>query len=150
MHRFIYVSYAPDEMNFDTLRDISTVSNMRNRQDDLTGALLWSPGVFLQLLEGPKLELDATLARISADPRHSRMTTLVDKKVREITCGHWDMGCFPIHPTGLHSLFANPPDVQGLIEKFTATPDVELDAFFKTFYKNNLDRIEPRRRIVDE
>lgn len=149
MRRFVYVSHAPDDMNLETLQDISTISNERNRRDDLTGALLWTSGVFLQLLEGPKLELEATVARISADPRHSNMTTLVNKRVREITCGNWDMGCFPVHPSGLNSLFAETLEVPALIEKFSATPDLDLDAFFKSFYRNNLDRIQPRRRTDD-
>jgi len=146
VQRFIYVSHAPDGTNSSTLQDIFTVARKRNRDDDLTGVLLWTKGVFLQLLEGPKVELDMAISRISADSRHSDLTRLVYRKVDHITCGNWDMGCFPVHPSSLEFAFLDTSDVPTIIQKFQETPDREFDAFFKNFYKNNSDKIHPRRK----
>ena len=47
-----------------------------NQRDNLTGALVFSDGIFMQVLEGPSKAIDATLARIMEDRRHRSLRIL--------------------------------------------------------------------------
>lgn len=78
---------APD------LEGILEVSRRNNAQRGLTGVLLFAEGNFIQALEGPKDALDATYARIAADPRHRQIIDLFRTPISERHFPDWSMGC---------------------------------------------------------
>lgn len=55
-------------------------SSERNARDAITGALLFTGSRFVQTLEGTAAGVDAVLARIARDPRHTALT-IVDRHV---------------------------------------------------------------------
>ena len=55
---------------------ILDVSRRNNAREQLTGALLYSAGVFAQVLEGPLSAVERTFERIQCDPRHSDVVVL--------------------------------------------------------------------------
>ena len=69
----IYVSRAQAELSPAAIADIRVRSRVHNKQDDLTGVLLYTDGIFVQALEGPPERLGATLERIARDDRHAGM-----------------------------------------------------------------------------
>lgn len=142
MHRFIYVRHASKGTSFEDFGDISAKSKINNLRDGLTGVLLWANGTFIQLIEGPKRELDLTIARIEMDIRHSGMMKLSYKKVTEIICVDWAMGCYPMPAAEFRSSFTDALDVTETIRKFGEAPDAELDAFFGHFYRNNIEQLQ--------
>ena len=69
-----------------------------NREDGITGMLLYAGGNFLQVLEGEPERVKATYERICRDPRHSNCLVLVDQEVPERHFGQWSMGCRHLKP----------------------------------------------------
>ena len=70
---------------------ILALSRRNNARDGITG-LLYADGVrFLQALEGPKEMVEATFARIHADPRHRAVVLLSRRTVETREFGPWKM-----------------------------------------------------------
>ena len=66
-----YASHATGGVVADAaLADILRVSQKNNVTHELTGALIYGNGRFIQVLEGPLEPLLATMERIRSDPRH--------------------------------------------------------------------------------
>ena len=77
-----------------TLRDIECVSQSHNAGAGITGALAFSGGRFVQILEGDEDEIDALYGRIQEDPRHTdvRLIAVRDNAPREFP--DWSMRVF--------------------------------------------------------
>lgn len=80
LERAVYRSRAtllPDaEVIGGAIDDIVEAARANNARDGVTGALVYSDGVFMQALEGSPAALDATLARIGKDRRHTDLHVL--------------------------------------------------------------------------
>lgn len=72
--------------------DMVRISEARNAADDLTGALLHTRGVFIQVLEGPAPAVEATFERICCDLRHRRVELIELVEAEERVFGKWSMG----------------------------------------------------------
>lgn len=71
--------------------DILATAWRKNRQNNLTGALLFADGCFAQVLEGPRDALEETFEAIECDPRHSDVTILHFHPVAERSFPGWSM-----------------------------------------------------------
>ena len=69
----IYVSAAAPDLETNDIAALFEQAEANNRRDALTGALIYNDQNFMQLLEGPVAKVEACLARIRADLRHSGM-----------------------------------------------------------------------------
>lgn len=100
LERIAYCSQArrPD-LALLTLAEILSVSDRNNRRDNLTGVLLVSRGRFFQVLEGAAQDLDRTLARITADPRHTDLKVVTREPIRDRLFGQWGMVAARIAPS---------------------------------------------------
>lgn len=99
LERVIYVSTATQAApSLQSVADIIGVSNRNNRRDEITGVLVIGDGVFLQVLEGARQDLDRALARILADPRHKNLKTLDQCGIKERAFAEWGMVGAPIRP----------------------------------------------------
>lgn len=79
MQRVIYSSRWAEGLAGDideALRQIVGRSIHNNRLADITGLLAAHDGWFVQVLEGPREHVGATLDRIMADPRHTGVMLL--------------------------------------------------------------------------
>jgi hypothetical protein len=70
---------------------ILAVSAKNNARNDLSGALMFSFGYFVQVLEGALNDVETTLARIELDPRHDQFRLLELGPVRERAFTKWGM-----------------------------------------------------------
>lgn len=76
LHEIIYVStLAPDAL-VQVVADIAGKSRSNNLQADITGLLVFDGLHFCQQLEGCAREVDAVMARIHLDTRHSGVAVL--------------------------------------------------------------------------
>lgn len=57
--------------------------------------LVYADGSFLQVLEGDFLAVEEVMERVSDDPRHTNMLTLVDRQVEEREFADWSMAFRP-------------------------------------------------------
>ncbi len=74
------------------LNAIMDASNRNNQRDGLTGALLFDTLWFVQILEGERDAVSATLRRIMGDDRHADVTVMDARPCDTRLFGQWWMG----------------------------------------------------------
>lgn len=90
MIQIVYISTARGDVRVERGHILLT-SRRNNERDGVTG-LLYDDGVrFLQVLEGEMDRVDATFARIKADPRHRAVVVLSRRPVEAREFGEWAM-----------------------------------------------------------
>ncbi|MDO7875987.1 BLUF domain-containing protein [Hymenobacter sp. ASUV-10] len=91
MHHLIYLSYAHQLFSDEELASLLVQSRQANKQMHITGVLMYSEGLFIQLLEGEKEVVHLLYARITQDPRHFHLVKLVDEAVSRRSFTEWSM-----------------------------------------------------------
>lgn len=86
------VSHIEAASLIDTFGQILAVSTEKNSRDGITGFLAYDRGRFFQVLEGSRAAVTGCYARISGDPRHGQLETLIDECVAHRTFAQWSMG----------------------------------------------------------
>lgn len=96
-HQLIYVSdlVGQDETQLGPILESAV---RHNKEDGITGMLLYSGGNFLQVLEGAHEKVRATYDRICQDPRHANAMLLLEQDVPERHFGDWSMGYRQLGP----------------------------------------------------
>jgi Sensors of blue-light using FAD len=74
--RLMYASRATDPVRQDSLQAILKKSTGNNPGVGITGVLCFSGEIFLQVLEGGRLQVSALYNRIAQDPRHRDVVLL--------------------------------------------------------------------------
>src|SRR5688572_19699226 len=77
----VYVSASTHLMEDAELEAILTKSRDNNAELGLTGMLLYYEGAFMQVLEGTEENVRGLYTRISQDPRHHRVTLLLEEYI---------------------------------------------------------------------
>jgi len=90
--RLIYASRAAGAVNAEVLMPIMKASRAKNAAAGITGVLVFSDGVFLQLLEGGRNAVSALYNRIACDARHRDVVLLAYDEVDERRFAGWSMG----------------------------------------------------------
>ncbi len=92
MQRLLYISCAGEQFSDPgELNELGENVIQRNKQNDLTGALFYVSGYFMQLLEGPDYEVADTFHRIKADHRHSDVEVLFLEEANKRIFPTWSM-----------------------------------------------------------
>ncbi len=87
----VYTSTATDLFREEQLIDLLRASRLANERRDVTGALLYRNGIFVQMLEGPEHEVQAVREKIYRDPRHSGILTLLHGTAELRIFSEWTM-----------------------------------------------------------
>jgi hypothetical protein len=74
------------------LNTIMDASNRNNERDGISGALLFDTLWFVQILEGEREAISATLRRILSDERHDAVTIMDCQPIDERLFANWWMG----------------------------------------------------------
>ena len=90
--RLMYASRAANSVNQNELVAILKKSKANNAEVGVTGVLCFSSGIFLQVLEGGRLQVSALYNKIAADPRHHDVVLLSYEEVEERRFAGWSMG----------------------------------------------------------
>jgi hypothetical protein len=62
-----------------------------NKQNGVTGILMYRNGEFLQLLEGEQVNVYYTFKKIRDDERHKEVVVLFDSEAKKRVFGNWSM-----------------------------------------------------------
>lgn len=92
LETLVYLSSATDRFAESDLEPILAGARRRNAAAGLTGVLLYADRSFIQVLEGDAAALEATMARIVADPRHDGVIMLYRKPIAARGFADWSMG----------------------------------------------------------
>lgn len=91
IHQIVYSSEATKPMMPGDLENLLAHSRVANAGRDITGALVYVDGVFLQILEGAQDAVAGLMTRIEHDPRHSSVKVFFTGQTPERTFGSWSM-----------------------------------------------------------
>lgn len=102
--RLVYVSRPNRErMGSDFLASCDAIllaSRRNNQAAAVTGALVAAPNAFAQVLEGSRIAVSETFARICRDERHERIEIMDMREVDERRFGDWTMSFCDIAGVG--------------------------------------------------
>ena len=90
--RLLYASRAVDKISQEELLEILSQSKANNPLIGITGVLCSSGLIFLQALEGGRMEVNALYNLIAADPRHNDLVILSYQEISERNFANWSMG----------------------------------------------------------
>lgn len=79
-----------------TLAAIMRVSQRNNVNNYVTGALAYGEGHFIQVLEGPKDRIEATLQQIQGDFRHHGLEIVDPTLIANRRFPDWCMACLSV------------------------------------------------------
>lgn len=88
----IYISSAVTEPNDTELDAILESAVRHNKQQNITGMLLYAGGKFLQIIEGEKTDIDEAFNRIEQDSRHQNIIVLERAEIPMRSFEQWHMG----------------------------------------------------------
>lgn len=90
--RLTYASRAVDGLTPEALAALLKGSRANNLATGITGVLVHSDGIFLQVLEGGRNTVSALYNRIAQDPRHREVVLLGYEEILERRFSGWAMG----------------------------------------------------------
>ena len=91
LYRIAYKSTVGKQITKAEIRQILASSENNNQRDNLTGALLFNSGVFLQILEGRRAKINRLLERLSGDPRHKEIEYIGLEPIADRIFPKWSM-----------------------------------------------------------
>lgn len=87
----LYLSRASFDFEAETLRELRASASARNKQLGIAGYLCYEEGKFIQYIEGEPEIVNKLMGRISKDPRHRVLNTLVDDNLHTRRFPQWNM-----------------------------------------------------------
>jgi len=90
-YQTIYSSESTFPMQADDLEELLEYARSRNIKQGISGALIYTDGIFLQILEGERANVEALMARILADVRHEKVTILRQAEIPSAQFSSWKM-----------------------------------------------------------
>ena len=90
--QIIYVSSLSDIKLEHDIGKVLESSIRHNKENGITGMLLYANGNFLQVLEGEAEAVEKTFTRICADPRHYDIIHLISEPIAQRHFSQWSMG----------------------------------------------------------
>lgn len=91
--RLLYASRARDPITDETIASILAQSRKNNPETGVTGVLcLCHGGVFIQVLEGGRDEVNQLYSKVLHDNRHAEVTLLEYAEISERRFSGWRMG----------------------------------------------------------
>jgi hypothetical protein len=89
--RLLYCSRAVDARP-GAIEAILVQARQHNAVSGITGILCWGGGIFLQAIEGGRMQVSDLFGTIQKDPRHKDVALLHYEEILERRFGGWSMG----------------------------------------------------------
>ena len=90
--RLLYVSRAVSPDSPETIESILADSRAHNLGQGITGILCYGGGIFLQAIEGGRMQVNGLYSHIVGDNRHKDVVLLHYEEISERHFGGWTMG----------------------------------------------------------
>ena len=90
--RLLYVSRAVSPDSPETIESILSDSRAHNLGQGITGILCYGGGIFLQAIEGGRMQVNGLYSHIVGDKRHKDVVLLHYEEISERHFGGWTMG----------------------------------------------------------
>ncbi|MEL6677487.1 MAG: BLUF domain-containing protein [Pseudomonadota bacterium] len=143
IYSLIYRSYArPPWIGERTLNDIAREANTFNNSNGVSGMLIFSDGVFVQVLEGSTVTILELTAKIAADRRNERLRVLWHGNVSGRRFGQWSMGCFDFSDAARASAPV-PPEMFERDGDTMVWTDQNTEDLIRFYQSNQIEGMEP-------
>jgi class 3 adenylate cyclase len=76
LKRITYVSHQSKPMSSEQINALGELAAAQNARQDITGILIYSAGLFYQVIEGPEEKIDSLFEQIKEDKRHTNIFVL--------------------------------------------------------------------------
>lgn len=91
VYQVLYVSHSTNDMSQNDLDRLLSISRQNNRENQITGILMYNAGVFIQLIEGPPMKVLDLVDHIKKDRRHTNYRALIERTSKTRLYPAWDM-----------------------------------------------------------
>jgi hypothetical protein len=91
MYHLVYISEAKERMTLTTLVVILMQARALNERRDVTGALVYGDGQFMQVIEGERAVVQNLYQHIAKDPRHHHVRMLTEGPIETRRFTQWSM-----------------------------------------------------------
>ena len=89
--RLLYVSQSVGPITTTVTTSILEKSSANNKKLDITGVLCQGSGLWMQVLEGERAQVNILYARIMADRHHKNVQLLSIEEIESRRFGQWSM-----------------------------------------------------------
>ena len=89
--QIIYASAATREMSQEEVRDLLAIARKNNASVHVGGLLVYHDNCFLQVLEGPRIAVEAIYLKVKTDPRHTNVKLLLRCGIADTQFSDWAM-----------------------------------------------------------
>ncbi|TVT43747.1 BLUF domain-containing protein [Hymenobacter setariae] len=137
MHHIIYLSRATKRPTDDELTALLAQARVANAQQNVTGALVYGDGQFMQIIEGEEATLAMLYARLLQDGRHEQVFKFADKPIAQRSFADWSMAFRPVSAAEFAELagYVTPEQLDLRAPGLSATDGMLLQ-MMKTFVLN--------------
>ncbi len=90
-YQIIYSSESTMPMQSDDLEELLERARAKNDKHGISGALVYADGMFLQILEGERADVQALMAKIVRDVRHESVSILREGEIASAKFASWKM-----------------------------------------------------------
>jgi hypothetical protein len=91
MYHLVYISQAKENMTLTTLVVLLMQARALNERHQVTGALVYGDGQFMQVIEGEEAIVKDLYARLAKDARHYNVRTLAEGPLLTRSFAQWSM-----------------------------------------------------------
>jgi hypothetical protein len=91
MYHLVYISQARENMTLTTLVVLLMQARALNERHQVTGALVYGDGQFMQVMEGEEDVVKDLYARVAKDARHYDVRTLAEGPIVTRSFAQWSM-----------------------------------------------------------
>jgi len=122
--RLLYASRANDANPAAAIESIMAQSKAHNPERGITGLLCYGGNIFMQVLEGGRMEVNHLYGYIARDPRHRDVAVLKYEEITERRFSGWTMGQVnidKINPSVLLKYSARP-----VLDPYSVSGDVSM------------------------
>jgi hypothetical protein len=89
--RLLYVSQPVGPVTTTVTASILEKSNIYNKKENITGVLCQGSGLWMQVLEGERHQVNILYSRIIASRQHKNVELLSMDEIKERQFSHWSM-----------------------------------------------------------
>lgn len=100
LFRLIYVSTARPGLSDADMSSVLNASQSNNEERYITGYLVLNGENFMQLIEGPRAEVEDIYDRILKDKRHTGIVRILAEKAEKRAFPRWSMNYFRVDKGG--------------------------------------------------
>ncbi len=137
MYHLVYISYAGHPFSDLELAELLQQARDNNTRAQVTGILLYAQQRFIQVLEGSETAVRALFERIAEDPRHRKVTVVLEGAHTQRMFDKWSMGFKSLTDFQFKDL-SGFTQVEDFLQRQHVTDDSHpVLIFLQLFYKKN-------------